>query len=175
MKVVIFLATLLGASFAFGHARLTGSDVIKIRSTNAGVKVGPCGGYARVAAPAVLQGGQTITVTWEETIYHPGRFEFYFSSQGDANFTFLKSVDNNQQGLPLPHQFSTTLTLPNVSCNGCTFQMIQVMAENPAAPTYYYSCADMQLTASGAATPTPTPTPTSSPAPSASPSPAACP
>jgi hypothetical protein len=162
MKRIIFLSIFLIGSLALAHARLKASDMIKIRSTDPGVKTGPCGTYARGTQPAVLTSGQTINVTWEETIYHPGRFEFYFSSANDANFTFLKSVENNQVNNALPHQFSTTLTLPNVTCTNCTFQMIQVMAENPAAPTYYYSCADMQVKAAGTTTPpaaTPTPTP----------------
>jgi len=163
MKRIIFLSIFLIGSLANAHARLKASDAIKIRSTDPGVKTGPCGTYARGAQPALLTSGQSITVTWEETIYHPGRFEFYFSSANDANFTFLKSIENTQKNNALPHQFSTTLTLPNVTCTNCTFQMIQVMAENPAAPTYYYSCADMQLKASDTvpvATPTPSLTPT---------------
>jgi hypothetical protein len=131
---------------------------IKTRSTNPGIKVGPCGGLTRVAQPAILLGGQNITVTWEETIHHPGRFEFYFSQAGDANFTLLKTVENTQNDNNVPHQYSTTIALPNVSCANCTFQMIQVMTENPASPTNYYSCADMQLTAS-ASSPVTTPTP----------------
>lgn len=165
MRIVLILGLLLSGSICGAHARLLNSTAIKIRSTNPGVKVGPCGGYARVAQPAVITGGQTITVTWEETIYHPGRFEFYFSTGGDQNFTLLKSVTNNQQGMPLPHQFSTTLAIPDVNCDACTFQMIQVMLENPAIPTYYYSCADMQVKGTVTApSPTPTPAATATPA-----------
>jgi hypothetical protein len=108
--------------------------------------------------------GQTITVDWEETIYHPGRFEFYFSESGDQNFVLLKTVQNNQNNQILPHQFSTTLTLPNVVCQECTLQMIQVMLENPAAPSNYYSCGDMELKSNGLPPPTPTP-PANCPAP----------
>lgn len=154
MKIGLFLIFFVMISAtAFGHARLKASNELKIRSSNAGVKNGPCGGYTK-AAPAELQGGQSITVNWEETIYHPGRFEFYFSATGDSNFTLLKTVVNDQQAQQLPHQFTTTLTLPNVACTNCTFQMIQVMEENPAAPSNYYSCADMRLTSTNN-TPTP--------------------
>lgn len=165
MKTLFALTLLLlTGSWSHAHSRLKASNEIKIRSTDPGIKTGPCGGVARAAQPAVLTPGQTITVNWEETIYHPGRFEFYFSAGGDKDFTLLKSVPNNQNNANTPHQFSTTLTLPNVSCDACTFQMIQVMAENPANPTYYYSCSDMQLKATNnnpnpTVTPTPTPTP----------------
>jgi hypothetical protein len=165
VKSFILVALILLSSWASAHSRLKESDVIKIRSTNPGVKTGPCGGFARAATPAVLIPGQTITVNWEETIYHPGRFEFYFSSAGDQNFTLLKTVENNQNNGNVPHQFTTTLTIPNVTCQNCTIQMIQVMLENPANPTYYYSCADSQVkSATIPATPTPTPVPTATPA-----------
>jgi hypothetical protein len=160
MKIILVIGILLMTSLASAHSRLKASDVIKTRGTNPGIKVGPCGGLARVAQPAVLLGGQNIVVTWEETIHHPGRFEFYFSQVGDMNFTLLKTVENTQNDNNVPHQYSATMALPNVTCDNCTFQMIQVMTENPNNPTNYYSCADMQVKASGTgSTPTPTPTP----------------
>jgi hypothetical protein len=166
VKTVFLICSLmLVSTFSFAHSRLKASDMIKIRSTDPGVKVGPCGGLARVAQPAVLNPGSTVTVFWEETIYHPGRFEFYFSEAGDQNFVLLKTIQNNTAGTPVPHQFNTTLTLPNKTCTACTLQMIQVMTENPAMPTNYYSCADMQLKAT-TTTPDPTPTdPTPAPSP----------
>src|SRR5207253_3266436 len=160
MKIMILFGLLLMTSLAGAHARLKASDVIKTRGTDPGVKIGPCGGLARVAQPAVLTSGQSITVTWEETIHHPGRFEFYFSPAGDANFTLLKTVENTQNDNLVPHQYSTTMNLPNVTCDSCTFQMIQVMTENPASPTNYYSCADMQVKAAGGVVPVVTPTAT---------------
>lgn len=153
----MFFAILFLSSMAGAHSRLTASNTIKPRGTDPGVKIGPCGGLARVT-PSVLSGGQTITVNWEETIHHPGRFEFYFSQAGDANFQLLATVENSQNDNNVPHQYSTNITLPNVNCDSCTFQMIQVMLENPAVPSYYYSCADMQVkSATGAVTPTPAP------------------
>jgi hypothetical protein len=147
------------SSISLAHSRLKASDAVKIRGTDPGVKVGPCGGLARVAQPAVLTPGSVITVNWEETIYHPGRFEFYFSQGGDKDFVLLKTINNNSAGTPVPHQFTTTVVLPNAPCDACTLQMIQVMTENPAMPTNYYSCADVQLKAE-TTTPTDPTTPT---------------
>jgi Chitin binding domain. len=160
MKSVIMMSllALIFADTAHAHSRLKASEMIKIRGNDPGIKIGPCGGLARVT-PAVINPGSTITVYWEETIYHPGRFEFYFSEAGDQNFVLLKTIQNNSQGTPLPHQFNTTLTLPTKTCDNCTLQMIQVMTENPNNPTNYYSCADMQLK-SATNNPDPTPTPT---------------
>lgn len=148
------------------HARLRPAGNLPPRSTNAGIKTGPCGGLPRSANPTVLQKGSTITVSWEETINHPGRFEFYFSLAGDTGWQLLKSVPDDQNGGGLPHQFSTTLTLPDVDCTGCTIQMIQVMTENPASPSLYYSCADIVLqTLSGPVPPPVEPPPSPNPDP----------
>lgn len=175
----LFAATSFSASFALGHARLKPSAGVNPRSTNAGIKSGPCGGLARVT-PAMLTSGQKLTVTWEETIQHPGRFEFYFSSANDQNFTLLATVpDIQDNSATLPHQYSVELTLPSVTCTDCTLQMIQVMTENPASPSLYFSCADMQLSSTGTPpgptpTPSPTPPPTTVPPPGP-PMPADCP
>lgn len=159
LKFAILLVATLVASHSFGHSRLLPSPEVVPRSTNAGVKTGPCGGYARVAQPAQLKPGQKITVTWEETIQHPGRYEFYFSEAGDTNFKILASVpDMQDDAASLPHQYSVDLDLPNVQCADCTLQMLQVMTENPAAPRNYYSCADIVLS-SAVAPPPPPPTP----------------
>lgn len=143
----------------FAHARLKASNNIVIRSNNAGIKTGPCGGVARTAAPADLVAGQKVTVNWEETIQHPGRYEFYFSEAGDANFKLLATVvDTQDDTASLPHQYTVELTMPNVACTACTLQMIQVMTENPANPRNYYSCADIKLTSTTPVPPVP-PTP----------------
>ncbi|MGZ3690196.1 MAG: SCE4755 family polysaccharide monooxygenase-like protein [Pseudobdellovibrio sp.] len=162
VKKLIFVITLLFMTeMATAHSRwsLTGNTPPRDNST--GLKSAPCGGLPRGSAPKVFQAGSTITVQWEETIQHPGHFEFYYSQANDANFTLLKTVADTQDDQNTPHEYSTTLTLPNINCSGCTLQLIQVMTENPAAPTNYYSCSDIQLTGSTATTPPVTTPPTS--------------
>lgn len=171
-RILRWALALTVASFGvkvFAHARLKTTGALAPRSTDPGIKIGPCGGIARTATPAMFAPGATITVNWEETIDHPGRFEFYFSSANDVGFTLLKTVQDTGTGA-LPHQYTTTLTLPNVSCTDCTLQMIQVMTENPANPSFYYSCADIRTQAvTGTPVPTPVPAPTPSPNPTCKP------
>ncbi|MBX9768256.1 MAG: lytic polysaccharide monooxygenase [Bdellovibrionales bacterium] len=149
------------------HTRLKGAgNTLVPRSNNAGIKTGPCGGLPRSATPAIFKAGETIRVNWEETIDHPGRFEFYFSPANDQNFSLIKTVIDDQDG-PVgatPHQFSTSLTLPNTPCEACTIQLIQVMTENPASPSLYYSCSDIKLQANST-TPTTGPVTTTTCAP----------
>jgi len=163
----------------FAHARILQSGALAPRLTNgatgmnnAGIKTGPCGGYPKVANPPVFQPGQTITVNWEETIDHPGRYEFYFSPANDQNFGPALRVVIDNQDTPVVngqyHQYSTTVTLPNVQCANCTLQMIQYMTEtNP--PSLYYSCADLQVGNNPPPNPVPGPTPGPGPAPAPSP------
>lgn len=133
---------------AHAHAHISVDGPIPPRSADVGLKIAPCGNIARTSKSTVLQAGSTVTINWQETINHPGRFEFYFSPAGDTNWVLLKTVQDTQDGTnDLPHNYTTQLTLPNTPCTACTLQLIQVMLENPASPSYYYSCADIQLSA----------------------------
>lgn len=151
----LLLILLVGESTdVLAHARLKIDGLVKPRSTNPGLKTGPCGNVARTTTPTVLTPGQTIDIEWEETIDHPGSFKFSFSPANDQGFdtNLIKEVVDTQNTAPLPHFYKTTLTLPNISCTACTLQLIQVMTDsNPAS--FYYSCADIQLVAADFAPP----------------------
>lgn len=163
LRLVLLVVVATFGAKVFAHARITDTIQVTPRSNNAGIKTGPCGGLARSLQPRIQRPGATITIRWEETIDHPGRYEFYFSANNDQNFQLLKTVVDNQDGAGgLPHQYSTDLTLPNVLCQNCTIQMIQVMTENPQAPSLYYSCADIRIE-NAPQVPPPTPAPAPSP------------
>jgi len=96
----------------------------------------------------VVQGGQSLAISWQETVNHPGKFLFALSMANDSFTQNLASVTDNQNGGGLPHSYSTIVAIPNINCDTCTIQMIQSMEENPNAPSYYYSCADIRIVAS---------------------------
>jgi hypothetical protein len=153
-KLITVAISLLIPQLTWGHARLKSTGLLIPRSTNAGIKTGPCGNLPRSASAVTLTAGSVIQIEWEETIQHPGRYEFSISPANDANFTRLLVVPDTQDNpANLPHQYKANFTVPNIVCDKCTFQMIQVMTENPAAPTNYYSCADIKIVA-GATPPT---------------------
>jgi hypothetical protein len=152
-SLLMFCALILMAPQTFAHIRLKAGQTLVPRSTSDSLKTSPCGGLARSANPVVLKAGETITVNWEETINHPGHFEFRFSQAGDTNFTLLKSIVDTQDTGATPHQYTTQLTMPSVACTNCTIQLIQSMEEDPANPSYYYSCADIVLQSTGTVTP----------------------
>ena len=158
--LAIFGLLIFSGEAALAHARWVLNGPTPPRSTSAGIKTGPCGGVGRSSTPTALTAGSVFTVKWEEVINHPGRFEIYFSEAGDAGWTLLKTVADTQDGAigSESHKYETQITLPYKTCEDCTLQLIQVMTENPASPSLYYSCADIRLV-NGTPSPTPTPTP----------------
>lgn len=153
---VLLLSTTLTTP-AFGHARFKLDGMFKPRTTDTGLKTAPCGDAARTTAPVTLTPGQKVTVEWEETIDHPGFFRLSFSPADDLGFeanVLLDNIADTQNDGLVPHFYRADVTLPNQTCTACTLQLIQVMTENPLAPSNYYSCSDIQL---GAAPPAPAP------------------
>ncbi len=150
LRSIIWTAFVLQTSMVFGHARLNSPTP---RNNNSGIKSGPCGGLARSPDPTLVQGGQPLTINWEETVNHPGKFLFSLSMGNDADFQQIQQINDNQDSGATPHFYSTTVTLPNINCDSCTLQLIQSMEENPNAPSYYYSCADLKIVSSSAASP----------------------
>ncbi|MBX3022214.1 MAG: lytic polysaccharide monooxygenase [Bdellovibrionales bacterium] len=163
----LVISLLLSSFEVHAHANLKADGFIPPRSSATGLKTGPCGNVPRTANPKVIAAGSTVTVEWIETINHPGRFEFYLSQAGDSNFQLLKTVQDDQNTSVVNgnfHMYSTQLTFPaGVTCTDCTLQMIQVMTENPANPSNYYSCADLRLQAASVPTPSPMPSPSPNP------------
>lgn len=127
---------------AQGHALWDPDGLIKPRSNRDDIKTGPCG-VPRTSSAVTLAAGSTVNLEIERTIYHQGYFRIAFSPANDQGF------DNNILVARFPEtsaqrNYSISVTLPNVECNTCTLQLIQVMLDrNP--PTNYYSCADIRL------------------------------
>jgi len=146
--VVLILVAMFYTEMAKAHSRLAVDGVVPPRSGDSGLKTGPCGNVPRTLNSTTLNAGQQITVEWEETINHPGSFRIAFSPANDQGFddNILYEVIDTQDGPDTPHFYSATVTLPNVTCEDCTLQLIQIMTDrNP--PTNYYSCADIRLVA----------------------------
>lgn len=145
MKYLSVISIFLASSFCWGHARLIQPSP---RNNNAGIKNGPCGGLARTATPTVVEGGKSLKITWEETVNHPGKYIFSLSPGNDVGFSqnvLATVIDIQNTGVPLPHQYEVNVMMPDIDCPNCTLQMIQSMEENPAAPSFYFSCADLNI------------------------------
>lgn len=112
---------------------------------------------------SVFVPGSTITMVVEEYIDHAGRIRVAFDPDGadlsDFNDNVLLDVsDPREAGLSEdnPRVWELEVTLPNVTCDNCTLQVVQVMevdtetpAADPATASTYYTCADITLAAQG--------------------------
>ncbi|MBZ5715009.1 SCE4755 family polysaccharide monooxygenase-like protein [Nannocystis pusilla] len=126
-------------------------------------KVGPCGlgpDDVRGAEVATFQGGETIVVRWTETIDHPGHFRISFDPEGHDDFAdpagyddFYSNpavlVDEIADKSGSQQTYEQEVTLPLMSCDACTLQLIQVMTDKPpyevGTNDLYYQCADIVL------------------------------
>jgi hypothetical protein len=154
-QLLIAAALLVPAGLASAHARWkVGSKITPPRTDATGLKTAPCGGVPRTTTFSQFKPGAQVTVEFEETIQHTSYFIVSFSQAGDAGFeqTVLAPniVDDKSGAADLNHQYTATVTMPNMLCNDCTLQLIQVMKDGPMGLAgdetgRYYSCTDIQL------------------------------
>ncbi|WP_437729861.1 SCE4755 family polysaccharide monooxygenase-like protein [Sorangium sp. So ce1335] len=143
------------------HAHITLTSPAPRNGLDGPQKTSPCGAPndARGDDVTVFEPGETITVTWDETIDHPGHFRIMFDDDGD-DFPepagesdlcepgvdpgcLLDGIEDKRGG-----SYSAQVTLPDIACDNCTLQLIQVMTDRRPA-TLYYRCADLVLRSSG--------------------------
>jgi MYXO-CTERM domain-containing protein len=128
-------------------------------------KVGPCGALDSVRSASVCEyrPGATITVAWDETIEHPGHFRISFDQDGDDDFVDPDGYDDLDSAESVlvdgiadrdvrgaDPGYTQEITLPDVECDSCTLQLIQVMTDKPPygdGNDIYYQCADLVLSA----------------------------
>jgi chitin binding protein len=140
-------------------------EVGSSREPNSDLKQGPCGQVTtgRTSRVSVFEPGETIEVTWTETINHRSYYRVAFDRDGDDAFPTFPGPGRGAQGIdprgPCPVDGQVILayeledgargnhtlqvTLPDVECERCTLQVVQYMfdATNP----YYFQCADVAL------------------------------
>jgi hypothetical protein len=137
-------------------------------------KIGPCGIEGRSQYVSTFRPGETITVTLNETVNHPSHYRISFNPDGDTfhdpvsvddksgdhPFVLLDGIEDEEEA-----RQSVEITFPDVECENCTLQVIQVMYDKQGNgfggrnadggnDDIYYSCADIVLTrdsATGAA------------------------
>jgi MYXO-CTERM domain-containing protein len=134
-------------------------------------KIPPCGhsdptltGIVTTFAP-----GETITITIDETIYHPGHYRVVLAVEDPSELPDAPAVTPGatacgsttiddppvfpvladgelEHSSPFGEPQSFQVTLPeDVECDDCTLQIMQFMSDH-AAPCYYYHCATIAIT-----------------------------
>ena len=178
--VLGFASAMLAPSLASAHVRLVYPPprYAPMGNDDMNIKTGPCGRAndsrtTDMSRITVLQPGATIMVQFGETIGHPGFYRISFDDDGQDAFVAPTSRAMVQTGPPymLPvlldnipdmgatgaNMYTATVTLPNVECERCTLQVIQVMvAANVMSwtatgmdPDIYFTCADIALRRTG--------------------------
>lgn len=105
-----------------------------------------------------FEAGSTITLVFDEFVDHAGRFRVAFDPDGADMADFNANV---LEDIPDPagtggQTWEIEVTLPNMTCENCTLQLVQAMEvdvntpiADPAPISSYYSCVDLQLVAPG--------------------------
>lgn len=175
-RLVPALAVLLAPAIAAAHVRITSPTP---RSTSE-LKDQHCGATGSARANVhTLRPGSTLHLVWDEYIVHPGWFRISFQQNGD---TFeIPPTSNGPTGANATSNYPTedltgktdpatgsliiadriahgtlskNVTLPNVECDNCTLQLIQMMTDKPPYTTdtssddIYFACVDLVLSAS---------------------------
>jgi hypothetical protein len=140
------------------------------------LKEGPCGvrDGGRGTAVTELAPGARIVVVWDEYVDHPGHFRIAFDADGDDDFvdphclagcaTQRPEIElyaddsvllDGIADTPAGGRSAVTVTLPDIECERCTLQVIQVMYDKPPfvvpGNDVYYQCADLALRSRAAA------------------------
>ena len=141
---------------------------------NGGKGVLPCGEGIPSGIVTKAQGGHPITIRLQEFIPHPGHYRIALSVNSrnelpkdpDAEvdgrgWSVSAKIDPNPKPpvlvdggfahttTPRYTEWKMDVALPNLSCEKCTLQVIQFMAQhglNPGGGFNYHHCADLQIT-----------------------------
>ncbi len=189
-KLVIGAATIalagawLSPARAHAHFTLLKPDSWLVEDALGGPqKGGPCGpgGYDDVepvpysSAVTTFHAGDTVSVQWQEEIYHPGYFRIALApvAAKDATSTdfpdppLTDAVACNYDKAAVPtgahdnvladglfmtdtqlannRSLMQDVTLPNQPCDHCTLQVVQVMEGHGPPNCFYFHCADITI------------------------------
>jgi hypothetical protein len=163
---------------ALAHSRLEAPISFQVTdSLGNPQKTAPCGGAGTPSGVVTtVTAGSQLTVTWTETILHPGYFRIGIARSQSEFVTPVPVLDNNgtncassptqsnptypilvdglfQHSSPAPgSSYTTTVTVPMMSCDNCMLQLMQFMSSH-APPCYYYQCAALKIVMPDAGSP----------------------
>ncbi|HEY0707962.1 MAG TPA: SCE4755 family polysaccharide monooxygenase-like protein [Polyangia bacterium] len=155
--------SLMVSSPALAHITMT-FPMPRTQAGNGQQGPAPCGTLG-ARKPNMFRPGETITVKWTETIGHPGHFRLAFDNDGMDGFQDPTSFTDIQTVPVAPvmadgifkHTNSPSnvmrefqVTFPNVTCQNCTLQLLQMMTDKPpfgpgGGDDFYRQCADIVL------------------------------
>lgn len=137
-------------------------------------KAPPCGDNGSAVATGALtayQAGDVVTITIDETIFHPGHYRIALAMNDISELPAEPIVTPNNtdcgtvpimsppvfpvladgvfpHDAPFDQPQSIDITLPDVSCDNCTLQVIQFMSNhglNNPGGCFYHHCANIAV------------------------------
>jgi MYXO-CTERM domain-containing protein len=147
---------------AMAHIEITSHTTRYGVATQKSPPCGMLGGSGPGANVYTYAPGETITLSWHEFIDHPGHYRVAFDDSGDDGFADPANAADlfNNATVMLDgiadetdvHDYEVELTLPDVECETCTIQILQIMTDKPPfgnGDDMYYHCIDVRLVAEG--------------------------
>ena len=164
MRTLFFVATLLPCLFletvAEAHIRLTSPTARFVQDDN-GLKTGPCGSGSATGIVTPLVPGQSLTVTWKESVSHAGHYRIALSAK-ESDFveptdltipSTLPAWDlvDGIQDKTGTQTYTQAVQIPAKECPACVLQLLQVMSAGTDGTNtgsfsgVYHACADVSI------------------------------
>ncbi len=166
----LLVGCVLVASSALAHIKLSVPPSFQVTDAlGSPNKAAPCGGPGTATnTVTTVEAGSQLTVTWLEPILHPGHFRIGIATN-PADFVtpvpVLTGNGTNCSTAPIASSpayptiadgvfvhtaasptgsWTTTVTVPMVSCENCVLQLMQFMSSH-GPPCFYYQCATLRI------------------------------
>ncbi len=130
----------------------------------------PCGdeiGTITTGVVTPFEPGETVAITFNETVYHPGHYRVTLSETGPDGLPEDQCTNVEIQDPPvypvladgiLPHdsplngEQTFEVTLPDdITCENCVLQVVQYMSDSGGS-CFYYHCAEISIGAEASET-----------------------
>jgi MYXO-CTERM domain-containing protein len=162
--VAFLLVSLVWAASAQAHIQLNSPTARYVQDNGNGLKTAPCGAGTATGAVTKLVPGQSLTVTWKESISHAGHFRIALSDK-ESDFVEPTSLDipstlpawdlvDGIQDKTGTQTYTQTVQIPNTECPACVLQLLQIMSTGTDGTNtgpfsgVYHACADLNISAS---------------------------
>jgi uncharacterized protein (TIGR03382 family) len=170
MRATLLISVIAFGTPALAHIKLTSPGSFQVTDALGGPnKAAPCGGAGTATGVVTtVEAGSQLTVTWTEPVLHPGHFRIGIATN-EADFitptpvltaagtncstapvespvaypTLLDGVFEHTAAAPTG-SWSTTVTVPMMSCDNCRLQLMQFMSSH-GPPCFYYQCATLRI------------------------------
>lgn len=109
-----------------------------------------CGGVVRGDSVLTVNKGSQLSVSWKETIDHPGRFLIQFSPSADEGFDATSNELFRLEDTQVKGTYTAQITLPDTTCTDCSLRLVQVMDDQVGQ--IYVNCVNLQLINSNSST-----------------------